>query len=440
MCWSVGRWEISPNQRVFGVTGVKSGAHVSDLKPGTADTNREFVSEENKYFTLHDSQGFEPGETDNFDIVSQFVLQRSKEDLPLKDRLHAVWLCTETPTAGGRVFETGDEKLLKLAHKIQTPIVIVFTQYDRLVRTKKYELESKPGISSEELVKQSAEKAQAAYDACLQSVKQTMDRLNIPMPCCAKVSIRRTYEGTVSSLIEDTRDLVKERLEGDAWIMWAMAQRKSLPIKLDACINCMNRQWIVLAGSIPGLGQVLLRECLKKIHRDIIICWNFKDEKEILISDEFKQLMLYLVQDVQSEPRGTNRPKPKLDPISQFVTLMTAASSAFAPPVAILGLTYVFLEWLSDAILENKPRVQQLLMAYTADLMKVLRELFYFTLKPDLTLTVNWDGLKEAFATYEYSSSRQNIHNTIRSNTHILSPDLVDDQLHELLDEAFRGA
>jgi len=79
-------------------------------------------------------------------------------------------------------------------------------------------------------------------------------------------------------------------------------------------------------------------------------------------------------------------------------------------------------------------------MAYSADLMKVLRELFYFTLKPDLTLTVNWDGLKEAFAAYEYSSSRQDIHNTIRSNTNILSPDLVDDQLHELLDEAFRGA
>ncbi|KAF8260580.1 hypothetical protein EI94DRAFT_1480278, partial [Lactarius quietus] len=68
-------------------------------------------------------------------------------------------LCTETPTAGGRVFETGDEKLLQFAHKYQgvfstshlitlqstcdcrsVPIVIVFTQYDRLVRTKGAEL------------------------------------------------------------------------------------------------------------------------------------------------------------------------------------------------------------------------------------------------------------------------------------------------------------
>jgi hypothetical protein len=29
-------------------------------------------------------------------------------------------LCTETPTAGGRVFETGDEELLRLAHKTKS--------------------------------------------------------------------------------------------------------------------------------------------------------------------------------------------------------------------------------------------------------------------------------------------------------------------------------
>jgi glycerol-3-phosphate responsive antiterminator len=38
---------------------------------------------------------------------------------------------------------------------------------------------------------------------------------------------------------------------------------------------------MVFAGSIPGLGPMLLRECLKKIHRDIITCWNFRDEMEV---------------------------------------------------------------------------------------------------------------------------------------------------------------
>jgi hypothetical protein len=35
-----------------------------------------------------------------------------------------------------------------------------------------------------------------------------------------------------------------------------------------------------LAGSVPGhgVGQMLLRDCLAKVHQDIITCWNFRDE------------------------------------------------------------------------------------------------------------------------------------------------------------------
>jgi len=35
-------------------------------------------------------------------------------------KLTASRLCTETPTAGGRVFETGDERLLQLAHQTES--------------------------------------------------------------------------------------------------------------------------------------------------------------------------------------------------------------------------------------------------------------------------------------------------------------------------------
>ncbi|KDR68939.1 hypothetical protein GALMADRAFT_28592, partial [Galerina marginata CBS 339.88] len=69
-----------------------------------------------------------------FETVREFIQQRSQQELLLKDRIHGLWLCTETPTAGGRVFEVGDEMLLELAHKTEIPVVVVFTQYDRLVR------------------------------------------------------------------------------------------------------------------------------------------------------------------------------------------------------------------------------------------------------------------------------------------------------------------
>lgn len=65
--------------------------HVSDYKAGEADIYQEITSEENPRFVLHDSKGFEPATIATFDIVRNFILEKSKENLELKDRLHAVW-------------------------------------------------------------------------------------------------------------------------------------------------------------------------------------------------------------------------------------------------------------------------------------------------------------------------------------------------------------
>jgi hypothetical protein len=44
---------------------------------------------------------------------------------------------------------------------------------------------------------------------------------------------------------------------------------------------------------------------------------------------------------------------PAVDVINQFVTLATSTSAPVCPPVAILGLTYHFVSWLSTTTLEN---------------------------------------------------------------------------------------
>ena len=87
-----------------------------------------------------------------------------------------------------------------------------------------------------------------------------------------------------------------------------------------------------------------------------------------LNSAEFRQLMLCLVQDVYTKP-GVSRSAPDInfrdeffnlsfsppavDVINNFVTLATSASAPIAPPVAILGLTYTFVNWVSTTTLEN---------------------------------------------------------------------------------------
>lgn len=138
------------------------------------------------------------------------------------------------------------------------------------------------------------------------------------------------------------------------------------------------------------------------------------------------------------------------------MTLVTAASAPIAPPVAILGLTYVFVHWLSTAYLDNvyvslpicvtcqyllmmaRPEVQRLLIAYTVDLISVLRELFDITLKPDLVLTTTWTELQDAFEAYERSSSCRRIHDSICSTTpqgELLTVDGLSKKIRELLEE-----
>ncbi|KAH9058916.1 hypothetical protein EDB83DRAFT_1011096 [Lactarius deliciosus] len=415
---SVGRSGVGKSSLINCVFGIKA-AHVEDHKPGEANIRQELVSPENQYFVLHDSQGFEPGDLSNFETVRKFVQERSRQELSLSERIHGLWLCTETPTAGGRVFETGDEKLLQFAHRNQVPIVIVFTQYDRLVRSKEAELKDEyPNIDPTRLHDRSMEEAQNAFNICLQSLQRTVNHLGIPMPRYATVSVRPGHQEDVSSLVKVTRDVVKERVKGDAWVLWAIAQRASLPVKIDACvtkgISYYRRSLMAHRRGIPESGPMLLRDCIGAVHKDIITCWNFKGE--VLNSPEFRQLMLCLVQDVHTKPNVSILPNVEI--ISQFVDLVTAAPAPIAPPVAILGLSYVFVKWLSTTHLESSiPSVQRLLIAYTVDLVGVLRELFDITLRPELALTTTWKELQVAFESYERSYSRQRIHNGIYSNT-----------------------
>ncbi|KAH8998262.1 hypothetical protein EDB86DRAFT_3242877 [Lactarius hatsudake] len=384
----VGRSCVGKSSLISRVNGHVSVEH---HKPREADIQRELVSPENQYFVLHDSNGFEPGDLSNFET-----------HLPMKDRIHGLWLCTEIPTAGGRVFERGDEYLLKFAHDIQIPVVLVFIQYDRLVRTKEAELgEEHPDMERTSLHNQGLKDARDAFNKCLQSLQHTFDRLNIPMPRFAKVSVRpRHQEEGFSTLAESTGDALRDRLEGDAWIMWSIAQRLSPSVKMEACVTRFF-------SGMPGSERLLIRDCLEKVHRDIVTCWNFKGAS-VLDSKEFAYLMLRLSQDIQTKPGAYHS---NIDLISQFVALVTSASPPTQPLESILGFTPDFVQWLSTAVLENTSWLQRFLFTYTVDLVSVLRKLF------DTTLTATWDGVREAYGAYEQSGSRQRLHNRILSNT-----------------------
>jgi hypothetical protein len=61
---------------------------------GEADINKAFTSIQkggHQPFSVHDSEGFEPGDTKTYDNVHQFIQKRHGAGCPLEDRLDAVW-------------------------------------------------------------------------------------------------------------------------------------------------------------------------------------------------------------------------------------------------------------------------------------------------------------------------------------------------------------
>jgi hypothetical protein len=149
------------------------------------------------------------------------------------------------------------------------------------------------------------EDAEEAFNVTLKSLQVTMDDLGIPMPTYARVSVRKGYEKDVSYLVRVTRDVAKEQVKGDAWVLWSIAQRASLPDKIEACINKGISYYVqALAGKVFDVGEWTIGACLLKVHKDVITFWNFRGE--VLESPKFQEWMLHLVDDVQIAPSAPN--------------------------------------------------------------------------------------------------------------------------------------
>ena len=76
-----------------------------------------------------------------------------------------------------------------LAFMDSAPTVIVFTKYDRLVRTKTEELrEEDASLSGDVLRERGKEEARKAFDKCIRSLELTLRDVNAPMPPHVNVS------------------------------------------------------------------------------------------------------------------------------------------------------------------------------------------------------------------------------------------------------------
>ncbi|EDQ99134.1 uncharacterized protein LACBIDRAFT_296017 [Laccaria bicolor S238N-H82] len=261
---------------------------VAHSKAGVSNINTPIIASENRRFVLHDSQGFEHGEGDNFKKVVDFL--KARKDMPnVRDQVHAVWLCFQVSLSeGNRLFEAGVEELfrMKLVGQVEFGNNLKFQK-----RNKHLDAETRNACLAEE--------ARAKFqELCIGPFEKVVDK-NIPH---IPVSTTKGYKDTrkmLNELVRLTTDYVKNTLAvdvaGDVALVSAIAQRVNPAVKIDAVIAVgKKRYWMDLAASAKFLGNTI-EECQRVLHTDIVQVWNIQDDCGYLESKELKKLMIELV-------------------------------------------------------------------------------------------------------------------------------------------------
>ncbi|KAG6862106.1 hypothetical protein C0995_005916 [Termitomyces sp. Mi166 len=379
--------EVSSSHESFSnltMTKRKQDIDIADGRAGAADINREYTSDDNPRFALHDSKGFEPGSTNNWGVVEEFIHQRSKKSLHIEQRLHALWLCIETPRPGSRLMQTADEDLLKLAITRKIPVIVVFTKFDLLynvffakaVQQGHHSIDpNQVSEAARTSLETSIEVFQQQFDLSGSKFKRVLlSRSKHPLSYVG-VSTNRQFTGflhTLEELTEVTRKCLHTR---ETFVPWAVAQRIDPKQKVQTSIE---------------------------------------DPEMLLTGKEFHVQMLKLVEPFvpQSQSRSS---------VIRHLPVLAALAAIFGPlfpPLAIalgvVGFTAVAIEFLYNNY-RAAPGTALFLEAYIIDLTLFLHELFVTALQTEWQKPLDSELVSATFERYKRTKSER-IHKLIRNS------------------------
>ncbi|EXF74204.1 hypothetical protein CFIO01_06798 [Colletotrichum fioriniae PJ7] len=126
ICGNAGVGKSTLLNRVFGI----ELTNVNHAERGKHDIEVGFESDQHPGIIIHDSEGFQTGNTKEVDALKRFLKARAN-NVKVEDNLHAIWLCIDTDTE--RPVQSALAKVLELATKYMpsTPIVVVGTKKDK---------------------------------------------------------------------------------------------------------------------------------------------------------------------------------------------------------------------------------------------------------------------------------------------------------------------
>ncbi|KAJ7738773.1 hypothetical protein B0H16DRAFT_1569715 [Mycena metata] len=397
-------------------------ATVAHGKRGTCNIQDEIIPPHNAHFILHDSMGFEPGNTGEFETAKEFFKSRGKKIL--KERVHAIWLCIKVPHAGSRVFEEGDEKFLKLAAAAKVPVVVVFTQFDILYsRMERALTDEEMELPADQIRRLCSQRAENEYkNVCLPPLQNIDPTLLHARTSGLGANSSRESAGdrraladlikTTLHLLEDTSGFVGKFLTNaqnrqTAWITSVIAQRGSAQANIEGSIKIgMKKYWRGIASStrLPGFK---LEKCLNTLHIDIITSWNFSDPDKLLRGPVFVEKMRTITQlVVPREEEVTDWFGAVKNIVGTAGTVSAATHPIIFPIVAGIGLSGVFITWLAT-VYKRTPETLRLFMGYIIDLTLVLDQLFMIVLALDPPNFLTQTEIDVALG--KYTSSTVNI-------------------------------
>ncbi|KAF8126003.1 hypothetical protein EV363DRAFT_1402063 [Boletus edulis] len=358
--------------RVFGVEGIVSNSTITPprTKRGIADIDKEFISLTNERFVVHDSLGFESGDEGNMKIVKDFVARRNA--MPhLKDQLHAIWLCLETPYAGGRLLEGGVDMFLQRRANIlgEIPLVVVLTKVDQL----DIQLELDPPVNED------VEQYKSRYldKHCIGPLHEAAgsDITHV------LVSVQDGYSESLSSLVRVTvNNIAKYQVDESPRVIASLAQRVSIREKIELSMAYVPFEyWNMLLNS-PVFRDHPLQECLQVIRQDIITVWNFNDPDRRLMDDNIIGALL------RTDNLGDASETP-LNMASFASLLASSLESGDMSVIAPLSASATSVAQTMYTAYDETKKDVKILMAYIIDLVCFIQAVFLLTSGGRVTVT-----------------------------------------------------
>ncbi|KAH6893493.1 hypothetical protein B0T10DRAFT_546720 [Thelonectria olida] len=238
----------------------------------------------NDSIIFHDSGGFEAGAGDTMREVEKFIAHRRNQP-HLRDQIHCIWYCINC--ADNRPFQASEERFFRRIDVGKIPVVVVFTQYDRLVQQKRGEVDDEfqddDSLSRKAIRDMGDARAFEHYENKLVRPLQKLVgyRSRIIMKRTSLPSESRQRPGQPGpSGLDDLLGETRAILTSDGLkLLLTIAQRVDADSKLQQSLDRgIAAFWIVqgwgMVPIIPGISVISMTMAFKKVYRVISRLWN----------------------------------------------------------------------------------------------------------------------------------------------------------------------